>query len=278
MTVSVTIVTERPALAAAWSAALEALGAGVRVTSPGELSVGLSGEGGVVIDAGCNAYDEDELLSAVGFARARGRVIAVQLASEGPLSSLEDAVVEMCRGLVCKNDIDIARCASALMRRADRGRRERFEFVTLSPRGGEVLAILANGESSLLARPAHASDDGSDVVTITLQDGARVATLELASGARFDLHANVSAPKVNGTHLGADPGADVDLDGAAIGARVRALRLEAGLTQADLAQRTGIYRPNIARVESGRHTPSLDTLSRLASAIGVSPARILFGP
>ncbi|MBX3248300.1 MAG: helix-turn-helix transcriptional regulator [Myxococcales bacterium] len=65
------------------------------------------------------------------------------------------------------------------------------------------------------------------------------------------------------------------IDGARLGARLRALRLEAGLTQAELARRTGIHRPNIARVEAGRHTPSLETLTRLATAIGVPATRVL---
>ena len=55
----------------------------------------------------------------------------------------------------------------------------------------------------------------------------------------------------------------------------RELRAAAGLTQAELARRTGIHRPNIARVEAGRHTPSLETLARLASAIGVPTTTVL---
>ena len=65
------------------------------------------------------------------------------------------------------------------------------------------------------------------------------------------------------------------VDGVRLGARIRELRLAAGLTQAELARRTGIHRPNIARVEAGRHTPSLETLARLASAIGVPTTRVL---
>ena len=65
------------------------------------------------------------------------------------------------------------------------------------------------------------------------------------------------------------------VDGARLGARLRELRLAAGLTQAELARRTGIHRPNIARVEAGRHTPSLETLARLASAIGVPTTVVL---
>jgi DNA-binding XRE family transcriptional regulator len=65
------------------------------------------------------------------------------------------------------------------------------------------------------------------------------------------------------------------IDGTKLGARIRELRLAANLTQAELARRTGIHRPNIARVEAGRHTPSLETLARLAAAIGVPTASVL---
>ena len=68
---------------------------------------------------------------------------------------------------------------------------------------------------------------------------------------------------------------DIPINGEKLGARLRELRLAAGLTQAELARRTGIHRPNIARVEAGRHTPSLDTLARIANAIGVSTTHVL---
>ena len=70
-------------------------------------------------------------------------------------------------------------------------------------------------------------------------------------------------------------GVDIAIDGEKLGARLRELRLAAGLTQAELARRTGIHRPNIARVEAGRHTPSLETLARIANAIGVSTTHVL---
>ena len=68
------------------------------------------------------------------------------------------------------------------------------------------------------------------------------------------------------------------VQGDQLGARIRELRLAAGLTQAELARRTGIHRPNIARVEAGRHTPSLETLSRIAVAIGIPTSRVFTAP
>jgi transcriptional regulator with XRE-family HTH domain len=45
-------------------------------------------------------------------------------------------------------------------------------------------------------------------------------------------------------------------------------RKRAGLTQADLAERMGTKQPHIARIEGGETLPSLDTLNRLAAALG----------
>lgn len=54
-------------------------------------------------------------------------------------------------------------------------------------------------------------------------------------------------------------------------APLASLRLKAGLSQADLAQRAGIRQPHLSRLENGHHaTASADTLTRLAQALGVS--------
>ena len=46
------------------------------------------------------------------------------------------------------------------------------------------------------------------------------------------------------------------------------LRTEAGLTQADLAVRMGTTQSAIARMEGGGTRPTLETLERIASAVG----------
>ncbi len=55
--------------------------------------------------------------------------------------------------------------------------------------------------------------------------------------------------------------------------RARALigaRVAAGLTQAQLAQRLGMAQSAVARIESGRHPPKLDTLQAIAAATGAT--------
>lgn len=53
----------------------------------------------------------------------------------------------------------------------------------------------------------------------------------------------------------------------ALGARLRGLRAEAGLTGAVLAQRAGVAQPTVSKVETGRMVPSADVLDRLSRAL-----------
>ena len=45
-------------------------------------------------------------------------------------------------------------------------------------------------------------------------------------------------------------------------------RSASGLTQKQLAQRTGISQANISKIENGSYHPSLSTLKRIADALG----------
>lgn len=54
-----------------------------------------------------------------------------------------------------------------------------------------------------------------------------------------------------------------------LGARVRVEWERPGLTQAELALRMGTNQPTVARLEAGGVTPSLDTLQRVAEALGL---------
>lgn len=54
-----------------------------------------------------------------------------------------------------------------------------------------------------------------------------------------------------------------------IGKRVKELRESAQLSQQQLADAAGILRPNLARIETGKYNSSLDTLEKIASALGL---------
>jgi ribosome-binding protein aMBF1 (putative translation factor) len=50
--------------------------------------------------------------------------------------------------------------------------------------------------------------------------------------------------------------------------RVRLAREKLGITQAELADRIGSTQPAVARLEAGGVSPSLDTLRKIADALG----------
>ena len=52
--------------------------------------------------------------------------------------------------------------------------------------------------------------------------------------------------------------------------KYKACRKAKGITQTELARRTGISQPNITRFESGKYNPSLDMMVRIATALEMS--------
>jgi transcriptional regulator with XRE-family HTH domain len=54
-----------------------------------------------------------------------------------------------------------------------------------------------------------------------------------------------------------------------IGARIRELRRVKKMSQGDIEERAGLLRCYISRVENGHTVPSLETLERFASALGI---------
>src|SRR5205814_8022035 len=62
-----------------------------------------------------------------------------------------------------------------------------------------------------------------------------------------------------------------------LGARIKALRLERDLQQRQLAEKADLTPSMVSQIESGRLTPSLHTLGRIATALGVPIATLFDG-
>jgi DNA-binding XRE family transcriptional regulator len=274
MSKSVLLLTDRPAFEEAWRPALERSGLQVQTGAPDSRVDAFEGKA-VVIDAGSDLFDEDELLAHVGLARALKTTCLVVLPEGDRLSGIQDLLDDLCPGFVTRGVREAPRVIAALARRVDGDRSRRFEYLAVSPRPDELLAILADGTALLLPRPVSDADDGSEVASISLGADAEAATLTLVTGREVSLRAVGGSPSSRPPPAGMNGSSAISIDGVRLGARLRELRVAAGLTQAELARRTGIHRPNIARVEAGRHTPSLETLARLASAIGVPTTTVL---
>ncbi|MBU3735853.1 MAG: helix-turn-helix transcriptional regulator [Methylobacterium sp.] len=59
-----------------------------------------------------------------------------------------------------------------------------------------------------------------------------------------------------------------------LGASVRDLRVQLGLTIADVAERAGISRGMLSKIENAQTATSLDTLEQIANALGVTLSRL----
>jgi len=61
----------------------------------------------------------------------------------------------------------------------------------------------------------------------------------------------------------------------AFGARIRQFRQARGLTQVELAERAGVDRKTISRIENSRFSPSLINVYAIADALDVEARELL---
>lgn len=60
-----------------------------------------------------------------------------------------------------------------------------------------------------------------------------------------------------------------------LGAKLKTLRTNLGLSRAEVAQRAGVSVSLVAQIENGRAHPSLETLQRLSDVLGISPCYLI---
>ncbi len=60
-----------------------------------------------------------------------------------------------------------------------------------------------------------------------------------------------------------------------LGTNLREVRERLGLTQEQVAERSGVHATEVSRIEAGKRDPQVSTLERLATALEVAPGRLL---
>ena len=63
--------------------------------------------------------------------------------------------------------------------------------------------------------------------------------------------------------------------GEMFGERLREVRLKRKLTQAQVSERSGLFQHHISQLERGVGMPTLETILKLAAAIGCKPTDLL---
>lgn len=165
-----------------------------------------------------------------------------------------------------------------LAARADREAGRRFVSVDYLENLRSFLTRMENGNAYVLKLDVLPEADGSRVIGCRLGRGRRYFMVNQESGNWFEVpwddvlyHCEPTYRFYKGRELGEGD------EGRAkrIGERVRTVRRERGLTISQLAEQTGMKRPNLSRLEHGRHDPSLETLDRVAQALGVPVAQLV---
>lgn len=60
-----------------------------------------------------------------------------------------------------------------------------------------------------------------------------------------------------------------------LGGNLRAIRNKRGLSQEQVAERSGVHATEVSRIESGKRDPRVSTVERLAKAVKVKPGELL---
>jgi transcriptional regulator with XRE-family HTH domain len=60
-----------------------------------------------------------------------------------------------------------------------------------------------------------------------------------------------------------------------LGSNLRDARKRLGLTQEQVAERSGVHATEVSRIEGGKRDPKVSTLERLAVALEAPPGRLL---
>lgn len=122
---------------------------------------------------------------------------------------------------------------------------------------------MEDGQNFLLQRPIP-EDDHSEILDVYIEGDGEVFTVLQASGNEFSVPWDVIKDLAGGKKR-----TPVSHIGERIGQRVKEIRKKRKLTQNQLAEMSGIKRPNISRLEAGTHVPGILLIECLAESLGV---------
>ena len=159
---------------------------------------------------------------------------------------------------------------------------KRLRSVSYFPQTATFLVTFLNGRAYQLPRTAFAADlefdRTSPVAAVQVgEDLDYYFTVHFASGTTFEVPWDRVLYECDPDYAYFKPNR-VEQDKSDLlfeAQQIRRLRKQAGLTQADLAQKAGMARPNLTRLEAGRCRPALETLERIARALGQPVSRLV---
>ncbi len=159
---------------------------------------------------------------------------------------------------------------------------KRLRSVSYFPQTATFLVTFLNGRAYQLLRTAFAADlefdETSPVAAVRVgEDLDYYFTIHFASGATFEVPWDRVLYECDPDYAYFKHN-QVEQDKSDLlfeAQQIRRLRKQAGLTQAALAKKAGMARPNLTRLEAGHCRPALETLERIARALDQPVSRLV---
>ena len=152
---------------------------------------------------------------------------------------------------------------------------KKFEKVEYLEQENVFACTFKNRKTYFLPRKDISEDDGTKIKSYDIDEDGYHFTAYLESGKKYevvwDFVRYISDEKYEYYRSRAKEA----MSSEEIGARISQYREFKKFTQEELAKKTGILRANIARIEGGKHQPSLETLDRIAEALEVPVAKVI---
>jgi DNA-binding XRE family transcriptional regulator len=110
--------------------------------------------------------------------------------------------------------------------------------------------------------------------TASAQGHGQAVLLVDKDGRELDVDAGALRAVVDQVHRSTIDASD-QAEGEAIGSRLRSVRKSIGLTQEQVASRSGIPQESLSRIETGQRQPRIETLRRVSAGLGLGVPELL---
>lgn len=173
--------------------------------------------------------------------------------------------------LIDRRRLSIEKIASLIKKRLDPESRKRFDRVKFLEDERTFLIWMENGRAYALNMSDLSEADSTVVAKWSLSRNRDYIKVVQESGNQFEIpwddvlyHCEPEYEFYKEKRFESN-----SIPASHIGERVRQLREEKGYSIQTLADKSGMMRPNLSRLEHGHHQPSLETLERIAEALKV---------
>ena len=140
---------------------------------------------------------------------------------------------------------------------------------------GRFIVTFDSGKEYSFPRSYLEVDDGSEVVSIRVDPRRFFIRVTQASGNRYEIPWDRVLHEAEPSYRYFRGRKDRTRTSHKAGTNIRKLREVKGITQEELAAAVGMMRSNISRIEGGKHSPTLETMERIAKALKVSVADLI---